>query len=73
VGISAHQNAFLITGTYDGQMVNAVVGPPPSPNLNSPPIPFHGTIGKWKVTGVIHSPSGSGQKQTATATYSVTS
>jgi hypothetical protein len=73
VGISGHQDAFLITGTYDGEMVKAVVGPPASPNLSSPPIPFHGTIGKWKVTGVIHFPSGSGQKHTATATYNVTS
>jgi hypothetical protein len=73
VGISTKQVAFVITGTYDGQTVKAVVGLPASPNLRSPPIPFHGTIGKWKVTGIIHSPTGTSQMQTATATYTVSS
>ena len=73
VGISTQQVAFVITGTYDGQTVKAVVGPPAHPNLSSPPIPFHGTIGKWKVTGIIHSPTGTSQMQTATAAYTVSS
>jgi len=73
VGISTQQTAFVITGTYDRQTVKAVVGPQASSNLHSSPIPFHGTIGRWKVAGVIHGPTGTGQMQTATATYTVSS
>jgi hypothetical protein len=70
---SSGAESFTITGTYDGQTVHADLGAPTNPNLSSPPIPFHGTIGKWKVTGAIHGPTGTSQKQTATATYTVSS
>jgi hypothetical protein len=73
VAISGQQGDFVITGTYDGQMVKAVLGPPASPNQTSPPIPFHGTIGKWSVTGTIHFPVGSSQMQIAKATYRLSS
>jgi hypothetical protein len=66
---------FVISGTYDGNKVSATIEPPTktsSINQSSPPLPFHGTIGKWKVTGTIHLPSGT-NKQTATATYTLTS
>jgi hypothetical protein len=72
-GQSINSVVLLITGTYDGQAVHAVLSPPSNPNLTNPPIPFHGTIGKWKVKGIIRGPTGSGQKQTATATYTVSS
>jgi hypothetical protein len=72
-GKTINTAVLLITGTYDGQAVHAVLSPPSSPNLSNPPIPFHGTIGKWKVKGIISLPTGSGQKQTATATYTVSS
>jgi hypothetical protein len=72
-GQTVNTLVLLITGTYDGQAVHAVLAPPSNPNLSNPPIPFHGTIGKWKVKGIIRGPTGSGQKQTATATYTVSS
>jgi hypothetical protein len=72
-GQSINTVILLITGTYDGQAVHAVLSPPSNPSLSNPPIPFHGTIGKWKVKGIIRGPTGSGQKQTATATYTVSS
>lgn len=72
-GQTINTAVLVITGTYDGQAVHAVLSPPSNPNLNNPPIPFHGTIGKWKVKGIIRGPTGSGQKQTATATYTVSS
>jgi hypothetical protein len=72
-GQSINSVVLLITGTYDGQAVHAVLAPLSNPNLNNPPIPFHGTIGKWKVKGIIRGPTGSGQKQSATATYTVSS
>jgi hypothetical protein len=64
---------FVISGTYAGDKVSATIEPPKSSiNQSSPPLAFHGTIGKWKVTGTIHLPSGT-NKQTATATYTLTS
>jgi len=73
VAINSQQGDFVIKGTYDGQRVNAILGPPVNPNQSSPPIPFHGTIGKWTVVGTIHLPAGTSQKQIASATYSISS
>jgi hypothetical protein len=65
--------SLIVNGTYDGQAVHAVVGAPSNPNQASPPVPFSGTIGKWRVSGTIHCCSGTPQKQTATASYTVNS
>jgi hypothetical protein len=82
IGISIHypvsisspnSTLFVIDGTYDGQPVHATLGAPANPNLSNPPIPFTGTIGSWRVTGIIHGPSDKSGKQTATATFTVSS
>lgn len=65
--------SLIVNGTYDGQAVHAVVGEPNNPNQASPPVPFSGTIGKWRVLGFIHCCSGTPKQQTATANYSVSS
>jgi hypothetical protein len=71
--VSTSGEAFAIEGTYDGQAVHAVIGETANPSLSNPPIPFSGTIGKWRVLGFIHGSTGTGQKQTATATFTVSS
>lgn len=75
VSVAESTGSFVARGTYEGESVNAVVGPP-KPNVSdesNPPIPFHGTIGRWKVTGIISGPTGTPHRQTATATFTVSS
>jgi hypothetical protein len=73
VGISTAAEGFVITGTYDGKKVNAIVSAPANTSGNSETTSasFHGTIGEWKVTGTIQGPTGSGRTKTVTATYTV--
>ena len=61
---------FTVSGTYGGQPVHGVVGPAPA-NSTSATVPFHGTIGEWKVTGTLGGPTGTAQQQTATAHFTV--
>jgi hypothetical protein len=64
---------FTIKGTWNGQAVNAVVTTPVNANGPRPQILFHGTIGRWRVSGFIHGPTGTGRTQTVTATFTVSS
>jgi len=67
-------SGFVVKGSYNGEEVHAVVAVPPSASLNSGgsiQANFHGTIGQWKVSGTISGPTGTPQKQTATATFTV--
>ncbi len=61
---------FSVSGTYGDQPVRGVIGPAPA-NSTSAAIPFHGTIGDWKVSGTLHGPTGTAQQQTATAQFTV--
>lgn len=62
--------AFLINGMWGGDEVHAVVT---SPATISPrgPLPFHGTVGKWRVTGTVTGPNNSGNTAKATARFTV--
>jgi hypothetical protein len=72
VSIDTHGEGFVVNGIYDGQVVNAVVGPSGGSSLNSSAIPFHGTIGSWQIVGTISFPTtGTNGKQTASATFTV--
>ena len=73
LSLATGSGSFVVKGTYGDNAVNAIVGPP-RPYASGqliPPTPFHGTIGQWKVTGVISGPTGTRQVQTATATFTV--
>jgi hypothetical protein len=72
VDVNLQNESFVANGRYDGQAVYAVIGPAGGSGLGNSPIPFHGTIGSWQVTGTVNFPTGSG-RQTATATFKVSS
>jgi hypothetical protein len=74
IKVSTALLSFVVKGTYNGQAVYAVVTPPPSTSPNgsgSSQADFHGTIGQWRVSGAISSPTGTSQRQTATTTFTV--
>ncbi|MGD0880983.1 MAG: hypothetical protein ABSB09_05400 [Acidimicrobiales bacterium] len=73
VRVDLRDLAFVVTGTYDGQAVHAVIRAPSNPDLSSSTASFSGTIGTWKVSGTLDIPTGTDQKQTATASYTVSS
>ncbi len=77
----AQNDPLLYGGTFDGMRVNLMLGAAPGLSLTAAvvhhsgatrsPIHFFGTIGTWRVTGLIDFPTWTGDEQTATATYRV--
>jgi hypothetical protein len=63
--------SFMVKGTWNRQQVHGLVGMVTNASSQSAPVSFHGTIGKWKVSGTFHAPTGNGQRQGAMATFTV--
>jgi hypothetical protein len=65
---------IAVRGTYGTSTVKGTIAPPSAADLSkgSPPVDFHGTIGDFKVSGIIYPPTGNANKQTARATFTVT-
>ncbi len=75
IGASTALAGLVVKGSYNGEEVHAVVGDPPPASLDSGgsiQAGLHGTIGQWNVSGTISGPTGTPQRQTATATFAVT-
>jgi hypothetical protein len=68
--------SITIKGTWGSRMVNARFVDPTAAQLKggTGPVHFSGTIGKFKVSGLINVPSGTGNSKmrTGTATFNVT-
>lgn len=64
---------FKVTGTYGTQKVEMVVPYPSSAAQDdrSSPIGLHGTVGQRRVSGLVHGPRGTDERQTAMATFTV--
>jgi hypothetical protein len=63
-----------VKGTYGTSAVNGIITPPSAADLSrgSVPVDFHGTIGDFKVSGIIYPATGDANKRTARATFTVT-
>jgi hypothetical protein len=68
--------SVTIKGTWGSRLVNGRIADPTAAQLKSGkgPVHFYGTIGKFKVSGAIKYPSGTGngKMRTGTATFNVT-
>jgi hypothetical protein len=65
---------ILVKGTYGSLAVTGTIAPPSAAQSleGSPPLHFRGTVGDFKVSGIIYSPKGDANRQTARATFTVT-
>jgi hypothetical protein len=64
---------ITVKGTYGTSVVNGSITPPSTADLRkgSVQVDFHGTIGDFKVSGIIYPNTGDRNKQTARATFTV--
>ncbi len=64
-----------VKGTFDGSAVRGTIVPNTAGSTNAESVlgTFHGTIGRWNVSGTISASTGTAKRRTAKAIYTVTS